>query len=509
MALSDIYKDLMPQTQDTADETSFGSRVRSAVIWRSGTQILGQIVSWGSTLIILRILDPSDYGLFAMTQVILAFLAFMNGYFFASSLIQAESVGKQQIRQAFGILLLINVGLALLQLVLAPYAADYYNQPMVAELLRWQSLIYLATPFLVIPEVVLSRDLEFKRPALVNLLSSFIGAGVGLAAALSGWGVWTLVIAPISVFWSRAIALTILTKMYIWPSFDFRGTGHMVKFGSTLLIAHGFWIIQSQADIFIAGRVLSPHELGLYAEALFLAQVFAARFVPPLNEVAFPAYSRLQDDPSAFAYSFQKAARLVMLIACPLYVGMAVTAGPLVETVLGDKWLGMIPFIVIFAIAMPIMTLQILFSPAINAIGKPRISAEISAFGAVVMPIAFLIGVRFGATGLAWGWVAAYPLLLAFTVLRTGKHIGVDATTLWRSTWPGLSTAAAMGLIVWGLDRWILPPMAPPAQLAILVATGGLSYVALLYLGARETWDELVRLVVKRKAPVPEPVPAE
>ena len=492
----------MEHTEQQPDDASFGTRVRSAVIWRSGTQILGQIISWGSTLVILRILDPSDYGLFAMTQVILAFLAFMNGYFFASSLIQADTVEPHQIRQAFGMLLIINCALALLQLAIAPLAADYYNQPMVAELLRWQSLIFLATPFLVIPEVVLSRTLDFKKPAMVNLLSSFIGAGVGLAAALSDWGVWTLVVAPISVFWSRAIALTVLTRMYILPSFDFRGAGHMLKFGSTLLIAHGFWIVQSQADIFIAGRVLYAHDIGLYAEALFLAQVFAARFVPPLNEVAFPAYSRLQNDPSAFSYSFQKAARLVMLIACPLYIGMAVTAGPLVATVLGDKWLGMTPFIVIFAIAMPMMTLQILFSPAINAIGKPRITAEISAFGALVMPLSFLIGVQFGATGLAWGWVAGYPLLLAFTLYRTGKHIGVDTQHLWRATWPGLSTAAAMGIVVYGIEQ-ALPPLPAPAVLAILTISGGATYVLLLFLLARETFNELIRLVIKRKPPTP------
>ena len=131
----------MEHTEQQPDDASFGTRVRSAVIWRSGTQILGQIISWGSTLVILRILDPSDYGLFAMTQVILAFLAFMNGYFFASSLIQADTVEPHQIRQAFGMLLIINCALALLQLAIAPLAADYYNQPMVAELLRWQSLL--------------------------------------------------------------------------------------------------------------------------------------------------------------------------------------------------------------------------------------------------------------------------------------------------------------------------------------------------------------------------------
>ena len=102
----------MEHTEQQPDDASFGTRVRSAVIWRSGTQILGQIISWGSTLVILRILDPSDYGLFAMTQVILAFLAFMNGYFFASSLIQADTVEPHQIRQAFGMLLIINCALA-------------------------------------------------------------------------------------------------------------------------------------------------------------------------------------------------------------------------------------------------------------------------------------------------------------------------------------------------------------------------------------------------------------
>jgi hypothetical protein len=75
--------------------------------------------------------------------------------------------------------------------------------------------------------------------------------------------------------------------------------------------------VQSQSDIFIAGRHFDTHDLGLYAEALFLTQIFAAKFVPPLNEVAFPAYARMQHDPSALASSFLKAVRLIMLIALP------------------------------------------------------------------------------------------------------------------------------------------------------------------------------------------------
>ena len=90
------------------DDSNFGNRVRSAVFWRSGTQILAQIIAWGSTLAVVRVLDPGDYGIFAMTQVVLVFLSFLNGYGLASSIIQAEKVEPIRIRQAFGMLLLLN-----------------------------------------------------------------------------------------------------------------------------------------------------------------------------------------------------------------------------------------------------------------------------------------------------------------------------------------------------------------------------------------------------------------
>src|SRR3546814_4320209 len=112
-----------------------------------------------------------------------------------------------------------------------------------------------------------------------------------------------------------------------------------------------FWLVQTQSDVFIAGRRFAPHALGLYAEALFLAQIFMAKFVPPLNEVAFPAYSRIKDDPAAMRWSFLKTVRLLMLVAAPFYCGLAVTAAPMVETLFGAKWLGMVPYIQILSLA--------------------------------------------------------------------------------------------------------------------------------------------------------------
>ena len=98
------------------------------------------------------------------------------------------------------------------------------------------------------------------------------------------------------------------------------------------------WFVQSQADVFIGGRALDPHRLGIYTTALFLTQILAAKFVPPLNEVAFAAYSRIQARPDMIQTAFLKSVRLIMLVALPFYFGLAVTAEPLVATFLGWKW---------------------------------------------------------------------------------------------------------------------------------------------------------------------------
>ncbi len=487
-----------------AADGNFGNRVRSAVFWRSGTQILAQIIAWGSTLAVIRILDPDDYGIFAMAQVVLIFLSFMNGYGLASSIIQAEKVEPIRIRQAFGMLLLLNGGIAILQVLLAPLAAEYYRQPIIEDLLKLQALIYLATPFMVLPEALMTRNLEFKKPAIINLISAIVGAAVALYFAINGHGVWTLIYAPLSIFWTRAICLVIAVKFFVWPSFNFKGAGAMFGFGATLLASHLFWTIQSQADIFIAGRVLDPHELGLYAEALFLTTIFAAKFVPPLNEVAFPAYSRLQHDPKALSWSFLKAVRLIMLISCPLYLGMSVTAAPLVGSLFGPKWLEMAPFVSILALAMPVMTLQILFAPANNAVGKPQITARASFVGAILMPITFIIGLQWGAIGLAWGWVVAFPLLTLFTFFQSYRHIGIGGKELAAAIWPGLSTSIAMAAVVYFADQF-LPEMIVYARLAILVAIGGLAYVGLLWLMAKPTLMEVIQLIFRKKAPDPKP----
>jgi O-antigen/teichoic acid export membrane protein len=497
------------EPREGAEEETFagpglGAKVRQAVVWRSGAQAVAQLVTWASTFIVIRLLDPSDYGLFAMTQVVLVFLNLMNGYGFANALVRAESATRTQYRQVFGMLLLLNGALAAGQLLMAPVAAAYFRQPMVADLLRVQALLYLATPFLALPHAILGRRMEFRLPAQIQLGAAAASAATAVACAWAGWGVWTLVAAPFAYFYVQAIGLTWAARAFMLPSFRFAGAGPLFGYGWAMILVQFLWFVQAQADVFIAGRALPAHDLGLYTTSLFLTQILAAKFVPPLNEVAFAAYSRLQGERGAVQTAFLKSVRLIMLVALPFYFGLAVTAEPFVLTFLGDKWAETVALVPVLALAMPLMTLQILFAPATNAIGRPGISVRVGVAGALLMPPAFLAGVQWGPSGLAAAWLGGMAVLLAVTARLSLPAIGVKARALAGAVAPGFAAAAAMAAAVAGIDSG-LPPLAPAARLAVLVPAGAAIYGALLFLFAREAVDEVLRLV---RGPAPAPAQA-
>ena len=484
-------------TNQAESPADFAASVRRAVIWRSGTQILGQLVAWFSTFFVIRILSPEDYGLAAMTGVVLVLLNMLAGYGLASGFVQEAEVSPRDHRQLLGLLVAINGPLLVLQaLVAAPLAAHFFAEPRIADLLFAQAFYFLAGPPIAYGQAVLSRAMDFRAQAAINLAAAVAGALAAVAGALAGLGVWTLIIAPGAIYGTRAIGFVIAVGLPR-PSFDFRGAGTMLRFGGFLAASQGFWFLQSQADITIAGRLFDAHALGLYATALMLTQIFTAKVVPPINEVAFSAYARL-GDPAVAGAAFLKAVRLVMLIALPFYAGLAVVARPLVGAVLGPQWLEAAPIVQILALAMPWMTLNVLFSPACEARGRADVSARNGLTGALLMPAAFLLGAQWGLHGLAWAWVVAYPLYTACSAMRALPVLGVRARAIVDGVAPPLAAALAMAVLVLLVDR-ALPAIPQLARLGILIATGGLGYAAALALVARAQATEFFDAVVMRR----------
>ena len=488
---------------DVADtrDAGFAARVRSAVAWRWGTQVAAQIITWTSTILVVRLLDPTDYGLFAMTQVVLTALAILNGHSFATSLVQTEKIDQRRIGQIFGLLLLFNGTMAAIQFLSAPLAAAYFREPLVADMLRIQAVIFLTVPFTALPSELLARRLEFRKQGQVNMATAVIGAVTALTLAWLGYGVWALVYAPIAMFVTRAIGLSVAAKLLVKPILDPRGAWDLVTFGGTLTLCQLFWIIQSQSDIVIAGRLLPTYDLGLYSEALFLTLIVTGRLLPPINEVALAAYSELHRAKKPLAPYFLKTARMVMMVSAPINVGLALTSESAILTLFGDKWAGMIPIVGGLALVMPAFALQLICSPVTNAMGRPQVYLSTTICGAVIMPLAFFWGVNGGffdgdqgAIGLVHAWWVAAPLLLAVTLSLTLPKIGVSIWSLADELAPIALACAAMACAVLAAQRFA-PLGAPWLDLAWNAAIGAAVYAGTFWFAyrplVRETWAML------------------
>ena len=483
---------------EVMDAGGFAARVRTAVAWRWGTQVAAQIMTWTATIVVVRLLDPADYGLFAMSQVVVTALAFLNGQSFATSIVQTDRIDERRIGQVFGMLLMSNVTLAAIQFAFAPYAASYFGEPQVASLLRIQAVIFLTIPFIALPSEWMARQLQFRKQGQVNLAAAMAGVVVALPLAYLGFGVWALVYAPIAMFVTRAIGLTLASGLRIKPIFNPSGAWDLVTFGGTLTVCQLFWIIQSQSDIVIAGRLLPTHDLGLYSEALFLTLIVTGRFIPPINEVALAAYSELHREQKPLGPYFLRTARMVMMVSTPIYVGLALTSEAAILAVFGEKWAGMVPVVAGLAAVMPAFALQLICFPVTNAMGRPRIYLTTSICGAIIMPVAFLWGVNGGfslgdtpALGLVHAWWVAAPLLLAVTLALTLPIIGVSPLALLRELAPIAIACGAMALAVLAAQRFA-PLGMPLLNLAWNAAVGACVYAATFWFGFRpvvqETW---------------------
>ncbi len=476
---------------DTHDGERFAARVRSAVAWRWGAQVAAQIITWTSTFLVVRLLDPTDYGLFAMSQVIVTALAFLNGQSFATSIVQTDRLDMRRVGQVFGMLLLANGILAATQFIFAPYAAAYFDEPVVADLLRVQAVIFLTIPFIALPSEWLARQLQFRKQGQVNMASALVGAATALILAWMGWEVWALIYSGLSIFVTRAIGLMFAARLWVRPIFNPSGAWDMFTFGGMLTLCQLFWIIQSQSDVVIAGRLLSTYDLGLYTQALFLALIVTGRFIPPINEVALAAYSELHRAKKPLAPYFLKTVRMVMMVSAPVYIGLALTSENAIKVLMGDKWTGLIPILAGLAITMPAFALHLVCSPVTNAMGRPRVYLFTSIAGAIIFPCAFMWGVDAGPMGLVYAWWIAAPLLCAVTLTVTLPRIGVSLAALLTTIAPIGLACAAMAVAVLAAQHFV-PVESPLLALAFNGALGAGVYGATFWLGFRgiveETW---------------------
>lgn len=457
----------------------FGNEIVRGLKWTAGAKFASQLITWGITIFVMRLLAPADYGLLAMASVFLALLGMFAEIGLGPALVQQAETSLQKQRQAFGLILLMNLALFVLLNAAASLIALFYAEPKLTDVIRVMSLQFLLIPFSVIPEVLLQRRLDFKYRSLSDLGSTVIGSVATLILAVSGFGVWSLVIGNLAGFFFRAVFFNIVAPFRAWPSFSLQGMRSTLAFGGNVTGSKFLWFLYTQADTVIVGRVLGGEVLGVYSVALHLASLPVQRITGVLNQVAFPAFSRFQHDRELIAAQLLKALSLIALIAFPILWGMSAVAPELIVVLLGPKWTEAILPMQILTLIMPFRAVVGFLPSVTDAIGKPEIGFSNALLACIVMPIAFLIGAQWGIKGVALVWLLVYPVVLAVNVHRIVRALALSPRKIFVGLRPALLCAAGMYVSVAALRYFAGAKIDLHSALFIEIACGAFTYIAL------------------------------
>lgn len=471
------------------------SQAFTALRWNLAVRLVGQALTWGITILVMRLLAPADYGLLAMATVFVEYVATVAELGLGAAIIQAAEVPERRLRAAFGLILLVNGLAALLFFTVAPLIAVFYQEPRLSAIVRTLSLQFLMTAALLVPQSLASRRLDFKSISMVQIGATVLGGLVTVVLAYSGAGVWALVVGNLVAIFLQVIGLNVVSPFLHLPLWSLEESRSLLSFGGSVTGVRVLWAFWSEADILVAGRVLGKDPLGAYAIAKQLASLPLSRIAGIVTQVAFPAFSRLQSDRGALKAHFLRSLQLLAMLAFPITWGISCVAPELIEVVLGQRWLLAVLPLQVLGVVMPIRLLGQFTSAVVQASGRPAVDLRNAVLYTLILPGSFLIGSRAGLLGLTSVWVFIFPPLFFLTTKTSLAAVGVSVRALMRAV--ALPALAALCMYIsTDVTRWLLRGSVGSAgRMPVLVAVGGVAYCGCLLLFDRVGAQSVLRLI--------------
>ncbi|MDQ3185264.1 MAG: lipopolysaccharide biosynthesis protein, partial [Pseudomonadota bacterium] len=472
--------------------------------WHASAKLASQVVTWAITLVVIRLLTPEDYGLLAMSTVFVLFLGTFSEFGLSAAVIQKADVDEPLLRKVFGATLVIHFLLAALLMLAAPLIASFYAEPRVVLVIRVLSLQIILAAFEVIPNAQLQRRMEFRNRSLLDLSGAIIGSVTTLTMALAGQGVWALVVGALVGQTWRTIGMNWLAPFLHWPEFSVRGMRSLLRFGGQVTASQVLWVFFTQVDIVICGKWLGKEALGFYSVAMHLASLPNQRVLGIINQVAFPAFSRMQNDVRKVGENVLLGIRILSFFAFPLMWGISSIAHEIVQVILGAKWTPSAIPLQVLGLIMPLRMITNFVPAAIQGMGRSDILLRNAIWASVILPLAFLIGVNWGLLGISLAWLVASPLMFLQSMWRVLPALGLRMSQLFKAMMPAAGAGFIMYIAVTAMRYTFMDGQGGVLRLCVMVAVGALAYCVVSFglnrKGTHEVLDMLRSIAMLKRA---------
>ncbi|MFH1545371.1 MAG: lipopolysaccharide biosynthesis protein [archaeon] len=482
------------------EKESLKKRAVKGIKWIVISSAIIQSFQFIIKIILARILLPEEFGLVAISLLVISFFTYFNEFGIGSALIHRKKNIKEASSTGFFIVILIGVFFTAFVFFISPLVALFFNNFAVEGIMKFLALVFLVSSFGIIPLNLLNKELEFKKLILPEVGSVIAYALITIPLALIGFSYWSLVY---GYFFSILVSTVLAWIACSWrPSFKFdkKIALELINYGKFILggVLVAFLLLQG-VDFFI-GRILGATALGLYGLAFALSNLPATNITHVVAKISFPLYSKLQDKKSKLKNAYTKITYFAMLIVFPVSLTLMILAKPITIIIFTDKWAGMIPIIQVLSIFAIFRSLHIIASYLFQGIGKPEINqnlliAEVISLGIIIYPMITLFGVIGGAIALtvvmavggSWAFFKCTSLVKE-SKLKLLKTLGIP-----------FIFSLAIGALIFITENYFAPNSI--ISLLSIMLAGFIAYALLIFLFRRETILEIMdlcKLMLKR-----------
>lgn len=470
-----------------------------ATAWTAGSRVSQQVVQLGLTVVLARLLVPREFGLVGMIAVFTGFAVLFVDSGFGAAVVQRKDLTAAHLSTAFWLNLGAGVLIAGLAAAVAPLVAWFYSQPRLNVIMPVAGLNFVLLSLVVVQLALLERRLMFRRIAFVENGSLAASGAIAIACAVAGLGVWSLVIFALA---SNGVEAALLWTMSDWHptrTFDRQAFRELWSFGGSLLGSNAVNYWSRNADNLLIGRFVGPAALGLYTRAYSLMLLQITQVSHVVGRTLFPALSRMQGDVARIRHAYLRSVGVIAFVTFPIAAVLFVAAKPLILTLLGPRWIGVVPLIQILAIAGVSDSIGTTTGVIFQVQGRTDVLFRWQLIVGMTVIACFAVGIHWGVKGVATSYAVASVGLRYPGFVIPGRLIGMRFRDVARTVWGVLAAAVSAAVAAWAAGRSLT---AEPSSVQLLaeISGGGLAYFALCHLARLEPYRELRSIVSIRRA---------
>lgn len=386
---------------ESAEPTDLKQAAARGVAWKITAEAVSQVTRLVVLLILARLLTPSEFGIASIVMAFAIFVPLFADLGLGAALIQVTRLTEVDRSTVFWTSLPLGLGFMSLGIVLSWPLASIFDEPSLQPLFAAFSICFLLGSLTSVPNALLIRVMRFKAVQIRVILGNLVGGAVAVGLAFAGFGAWAIVGGEIT---NRSVALVTIWLQSHWRPklvFSWRKLRQQFAYGGTLF--GGVLLLQFSQSLqsLMIGRLFGPSALGRLTVSQTLVYLPGNRIAGPIQEVMFPAFSRMQDEPTRILAALNRINQVLAAIAFPTLAGLAILAPEFTSIVLGPKWNGTAEVIRILAVAGMALALQRVNFSVLSARGYPGVIMWVGA-GALLSTAAAIL--------------VAYPLGLNATV---------------------------------------------------------------------------------------------